>query len=412
MWGLIRNEFKKMISKKRFIAVFLALTAITVFLVFMMYPNYKRLLTIDGQETEINRQLETLNQRKLYAFSIDETGQMDKQLNVQIASLNDKLDKLEELKSTDKLWKDKLRKNIEDLKKEESSYESVKLFTEAEKVNKEILVKEYYLNNNIEYNFNGVCTAFGLFYFYFEASERLFLILILCLVLSDIVSKENSDSTIKMLLTKPVSRGKIILSKFLASFIAANGMVILVQFLGFIAMGIVFGFGNPDTPTALGTKFEVSNPLVFKITGQYLNAIVHSSYIIPMWKAILLWFGLQALLILALTAFCLFVSTLFKSNVISTGAAFIYCTILFSISIHVSELPLRKGFLTPSFSMKFLSYIFNSYFDVVKLTDGSMSFDLLNTNINSLLFIAVSISWTVVCYGLVHIIFTKRDVLE
>ncbi|ERI92466.1 hypothetical protein HMPREF1982_02448 [Clostridiales bacterium oral taxon 876 str. F0540] len=412
MWGLIRNEFKKMISKKRFIVVFFTFTAVTAFLVFMMYPNYKRLLTIDGQEAFINRDLKFLNEIKPYALSMDESGEKYKQLDVQIQSLNEKLQKLEELRSNDIPWRNRLIKNIEDLKKEKSSYESVKLFTEAEKVNKEILIREYYQNNNIEYNFNGECTAFSMFYLYFDASERFFLILILCLVLSDIVSKENSDSTIKMLLTKPVSRGKIILSKFLAGFMAANGMVMLVQLLGFTAMGIIFGFGNPSTPIALGTKYEVSSPLVFKITGQYLNSTLNSSYILPMWKAMLLWFGLQALLNLALTAFCLFTSTLFKSSIISTGAAFIYCTILFSISVHVSVLPLRKGFLTPSSFTKFFAYLFNTYYDVTKVTDGSLSFSLLNPQISTMTFIAVSISWTVVCYGLAHIIFTRRDVLE
>ena len=64
------------------------------------------------------------------------------------------------------------------------------------------------------------------------------------IIAASIVSNEFSTGTIKMLLTRPISRGKILTSKLLTVFIFVIVMAILSWVLNFILGSIFYGFAD------------------------------------------------------------------------------------------------------------------------------------------------------------------------
>lgn len=421
MWGLVKNELLKLLRKKRFMIVLGLLLITTLFSTYNAYYKYKESSSIQSKIENTEKLLKDLNDDKKQGSYNRDNENIAKeslsQINNKIQVLSKRIDLLKELKNSNTPWKDKLQKDIEQLKIQIKEEETIKLHksydsTDFEDINKEILIKEYYLSNNIAYDYNGNYSAFNMFYIIISGTQRLFLLLILSILLSDIVSKENSDRTIKLLLSKPVSRSKIIFSKFLAGVISSNGVIIVFQVLGFLILGLTFKFGSPLEPIAVGTSYKITDALTFKLTGQYLSPILGSSYVIPVWKAILLWFAIQFLLITALAAFCILISTLFKSSTVSTSICFIYLAFMVVLRINITSRIYQIAFFKPDNLNRFLPYIFNTYWDSTEILDGSLSFQLLNLKINFIFFAEVAACWIAICYILAHFIFIRRDVLE
>ncbi|MCS4479356.1 ABC transporter permease [Clostridium botulinum] len=71
------------------------------------------------------------------------------------------------------------------------------------------------------------------------------------------MSGENNPPTIKFLLSKPISRGKILLSKFIASIISIVLSLFICEFLAFLIIGIAFKFGSLLSPIVVGLNLNI-----------------------------------------------------------------------------------------------------------------------------------------------------------
>ena len=97
----------------------------------------------------------------------------------------------------------------------------------------------YYIENNIiiekeynaGYNFANIINEYGIFIIIFSI-----------IVAGTIVSNESQKGTIKLLLTRPYSRCKILLSKYIVSIASIFIFVICFMIIQFIVGGIVDGF--------------------------------------------------------------------------------------------------------------------------------------------------------------------------
>ena len=66
----------------------------------------------------------------------------------------------------------------------------------------------------------------------------------LCLIFGDMISGEMSSGTVKLLLTRPVSRWKIWISKFAAATLVSWGILLYTFAVAYIALGVKIGFGR------------------------------------------------------------------------------------------------------------------------------------------------------------------------
>lgn len=183
---------------------------------------------------------------------------------------------------------------------------------------------------------------------------------------SDIVSGEFTPPTLKLLLVQPVSKGKILLSKFLTSTIYSLVFICLVEFIFFIIIGCISGFGNANYPIWQNTIY----------------LLLH-----------------QGLFIVSCSAFSLLISVVFKNNVGSLifGVLFIVVTSILTVLFSPLE--------------KFSHLFFFTYGPSGDLLNGQLATMNANPSITIGNSIVCLVIWTIACYLISYIIFTKEDIL-
>src|SRR5699024_2626162 len=82
-------------------------------------------------------------------------------------------------------------------------------------------------------------------------------IFIVAITHAGITSREHDSGTVKLLLSKPVKRSKILLSKFLYLIIETFILWLIASLILFILVGIYYGFGELFTPKLLLIGGEV-----------------------------------------------------------------------------------------------------------------------------------------------------------
>ena len=80
---------------------------------------------------------------------------------------------------------------------------------------------------------------------------EIFIVILILIVCSTIICEEFKDGTIKLLLIKPYSRGKIILSKYLTSIIVILISILLLIITQFILGTLMFGLESLNIPVVV-----------------------------------------------------------------------------------------------------------------------------------------------------------------
>lgn len=197
-------------------------------------------------------------------------------------------------------WRLELQQQITD---NENSLSSSRI-PEEWKTYRRIFIQQmqYYLDHDVNPNEPSGVTFTREF---LDNSISLFIPLLIMAVASDIVSGERTTGTIKMLLTRPVRRWKVLFSK-LAALLMFVSLIILSTFLvSYLISGLAFGYGGFNVPVFTG----------FQLHGDTVDmSAVHS---VPQWKYMLMQCGLiwYVSIIVALLAFM--ISVLFRSTAAS-----------------------------------------------------------------------------------------------
>lgn len=214
---------------------------------------------------------------------------------------------------------------------------------------------------------------------------------------SDIVSGEFTPPTLKLLLVQPVSKGKILLSKFLTSTIYSLVFIYLVEFIFFIIIGCISGFGNANYPVFIGTIYKL-NPLISH-ESNLLIEVANSTKMIPIWQNTIYLLLHQGLFIVSCSAFSLLISVVFKNNVGSLifGVLFIVVTSILTVLFSPLE--------------KFSHLFFFTYGPSGDLLNGQLATMNANPSITIGNSIVCLVIWTIACYLISYIIFTKEDIL-
>ena len=139
------------------------------------------------------------------------------------------------------------------------------------------------------------------------ASSFLLLPLLVTLFASDLVSSELSEGTIKVLLTRPVRREKILASKTLALLACVTLTVALAAAVSYLFGGIAFGFRGWGAPTLTGFRPSAA--------GLDVSAVRQ----VPLWHDALRVYGLGWFAAIVVGAIALLLSILFRTTAAAMG---------------------------------------------------------------------------------------------
>lgn len=164
--------------------------------------------------------------------------------------------------------------------------------------------EQYYLDHNINPNAPGAPTFLRTFG---GQAVSLLLPLLIMVATCDIVSSEFSGGTIKMLLTRPVRRWKILLSKFIAMLLSVSAIVFLLVIAAYLIPGLIFGYDGWTMPVLSG----------FSVSSGILNT--SNVHLMPQWQYLLLEYGLVWFVCVIVGTLSFMVSVLIRSTAAGMG---------------------------------------------------------------------------------------------
>lgn len=175
-------------------------------------------------------------------------------------------------------WKQELELNIEQLKKDIESYYSGSLFgTTEEALLSQLQQYEYLYENDIHpQNVNQEITGWNLLYMLFQGGILpTFLPLLFILISVDIISAEQDQKTMKLLLFQPISRNSIFRRKFLAGLFHTICLTLILIISIFITGCVIGGVGEIRYPLEMCSIFEL-NQEILTLKDYFLQSI-------PLW---------------------------------------------------------------------------------------------------------------------------------
>lgn len=219
---------------------------------------------------------------------------------------------------------------------------------------------------------------------FLDNAVTLFIPLLVMAIASDIVSSERSTGTIKMLLTRPIRRWKVLLSKWIVLMMFTGIIVLLTALLSYLISGLVFGYGGWTYPIFTG----------FSLTGTDVNfEAVHT---VPSWLYLLMQLGLVWFSSLVVAALGFMISVLVRStaaSIVTLMATLIAGSILYNMA---SSWPTAKYLFM--INLKLTDYLAGTPAPVEGMT---MPFSL-----------AVLTVWGAAGLIVAFRVFTKQDILN
>ncbi len=361
---------------------------------------------LNWQKEELKNATNQLNDFK----SRKESKDIIKSQEQHILSLKSEIERLEsERKHQEKIlatgaavdWRETVKNEIENLKTELKGVDQTKENKEyIQGVKQEIENKQYLLDNNIKpverwELYPGNLAIQGM-----TILGMVILVAGIAVFMSDIVSGECTPATVKFLLVQPISRAKVILSKFIAVIITVVGMICGVEIATFGIVGAFTGFSDLKMPVELGIKYQVNQEVLLRDGYKQIDRVIGSGYQSTMGDYVLQSFLLQVLFIIACCAFVFMISALFKSSMITMAVSVIISvasTVLSMVSEKISEIA---------------QYVFLNYGSTPSVITGDIAF-MYHNNIHFTpqLGVITMIITIILSYIVAHFVFIKRDML-
>lgn len=393
MGALINNEVRKIIFKKKTLVVFLGFVALVGLICYGLYRNQvngRRFNSPEYMKQNYNSQISELKNEETQP---DITDARKTEIESQISDLQ------QQIQNIDNNVKEDWRTTEEKQKESDIANINNASVPQKEKSNMQVDLNEvqYRLDHNIapipEYELN----AFSYINSLIEGLGTVFLIVGILVFAADSVSGEFTPPTMKVLLTQPVSRAKVLFSKYIASIVTSLLLIISVEALGFIIIGLIFGFGNPLNPVSIGSRYQFDT---LNMGNKYdrLKLIAGSTYIIPMWKYALMSIGIEILYIITCVSFAFLVSSVLNSSMVSMVTGVMISIVLFVL----------QGL---DFIGKIAPFTFIFHGNSGAILKGQLATGFGNPNFTIAGSIILLITSTIIFYVIAHFVFTKKDIL-
>lgn len=275
-------------------------------------------------------------------------------------------------------WRVVLQQQIIDQQNRLSSSRLPEEWRQMIKIN--IQQQQYYLDQNIDPTAPGAPTFIRKFV---EEAVSLFLPLLVVVLAADIVSSEHSTGSIKLLLTRPVRRWKVLMSKYIALLLSVSLIVVMTAVLGYLISGIIFGYKGWELPVITGFQEQ---------GGQLITQNVH---LLPQWKYNFMAYGLAWFSSIAVGTISFMVSVLVRSTASSMGVM---------LAAVISGSLLAQ--LAPNWTaLKYLA------FTNLRLTDYLAGRPILVEGMNLPFSLMVLSIWAIVALVIAFVSFNRRDIL-
>ncbi len=175
---------------------------------------------------------------------------------------------------------------------------------------------QYYLDHDVNPQTPNAVTFTKQF---IDNAVNLFIPLMVLAIASDLVSSERSTGTIKMLLTRPVRRWRILLSKLLTLSLYVSLIIVTTIALCYLISGLIFGYTGWDAPVFVG--FQVNGA---EVNTANVHAVTQGVYLLM--QAGLVWFSAMVVAMIGLMVSVLVRST--AASFVTMMATIISGTIL------------------------------------------------------------------------------------
>lgn len=187
--------------------------------------------------------------------------------------------------------------------------------SEKERIKLEVDQYKYLIERNIN-NDEADLNAFNFLRILFEILGAIFLAVEVVIFTGDMVSGEYTPPTMKFLITQPVFRAKVLLSKYISTVLTSVIVILGIELMAYVLLGVMFGFGNTSYPMFVGTRYEYDLTKVIS-DGHPMKVISGSTYMISRASLIVRVFVIQALFVIATASFAFFLSSVLKSSMVS-----------------------------------------------------------------------------------------------
>ncbi|QAA30268.1 ABC transporter permease subunit [Clostridium manihotivorum] len=407
IFTLTKNELKKIFKRPKTYVVSILFVALVVLLYVGVYMDERSLSKINspqGKLEQFKSELKSKDQDIKVMESSSKSSEESVQASIKATkeqrdNIQKSIDKLEEqIKSgkTEDDWKTQVDDEIAELKSRKADETIPERYKAG--IDNEIAQKSYYKDNNLKPIDDWKVTGFNYLSRVLQILGTIFLGVGISVFMSDIVSGECTPATLKFLLIQPVSRGKVLLSKFIAIVISCSALILSIEAVAFVLVGLFKGFGYASVPTIIGTRYQFDMSKVQDGAHQ-LIPIAGTGKVIPLWDFTLRTILLQVLFILVCCSFVFLISSLVKSSMISMAITAIL-TIL---------IPILSEAINPI--KKISHFLFLTYGNTGSVLSGNIAVQYSNPNLNITWAIAVMLISSVVFYVISHLVFTKRDIL-
>ncbi len=240
---------------------------------------------------------------------------------------------------------------------------------------------QYYLDHDINPNSpNAVTFTRG----FLNNAVTLFIPLMVVAVSSDLVSGERSSGTIKMLLTRPVRRWRILFAKLAALVLYVSLIIVTLIALTYLISGLVFGYHGWGEPVFVG--FRVSGA---EVDTSRVHPVPQGVYLLM--QAGLVWYSS-----LVVAAIGLMVSVLVRSTAASF-VAMMAAVISGNILANMAS------------SWKTAKYLFNVNLELTAYLQGTPPpIDGMTLGFS----LAVLTVWAAAALAVAFAVFTRQDILN
>lgn len=404
IFKLIKNEIIKLMKRPKTWIVFALFVVAVLGTTYLNYSESKHMseyYSPQGRIDNINRNINYLNQENENLKSTNtEEAKMQLSRNQESINILEEEKKVQEetLKHSDDpdYWKVALNKE-----KENAEQQLKNSISDGEKAHYNKRLKEInnYLDNNIkpieEWEFDG-----------FNSNNRLMALFGMAILaagiavfMSDIVSGESTPATFKFLLVQPVSRAKVILSKFIAVVVTVVSMISGLQLVVFGIVSLFTGLDGGKMPQIIGTKYEWDYSSAIQNGGNpSLIEVADSGVLSTRGTAFVESFLLQVLFIIACCALVFLISSIFKSSMTTMAISVIIC-VTSSIVFMVTSLK------------KVAHLVFLNYGVTPSVVGGDIANMYNNPNFSVGLGILLMCGTIIISYVLATLIFNKKDML-
>jgi ABC-2 type transport system permease protein len=204
-------------------------------------------------------------------------------------------------------------------------------------------------------------------------------VILLLFLIGDILSSEIENGTIKFLFSQPISRNKIMISKFIAATLIFNLIILLVGLFAFLLSSALFGIGSSDYPILIKKD----------------NLILFTSLIKFIINCIVLFIFISIFAI----SFIFFLSILTNHNMLAIGLMIIITTIIY---FAVNNYTFFSGI---ALILPF------SYINTFKIIDGTLGYAIGNNNLSLQNGIIVLSFTSAILYSISSVLIKRKNIL-